>query len=86
MSKIVSFRRKKYFETDNFSERYKSLETGKQARVATMLLGFFSRQTTEQGAETGDLEYIFNRLHGEYLEMFLAMVNDQVIDSKEAET
>lgn len=80
MSKIISFQRKKYFEANNFSERYKTLETEKQARVAAMLLGFFSRQAAEQGSEVKDLEYIFKLLQGDYLHMFLDMVNNQVID------
>ena len=45
-----------------------------------MLLGFFSSQAAEQGSEVKDLEYIFKLLQGDYLHMFLDMVNDQVID------
>lgn len=49
-------------------------------RVAVMLLGFYSRQITEQETQVGELETVYKMLQGEYRDMFLDMVNDQVVD------
>ena len=81
MAKILSFQgRKKYFEPDNFCEAYTVLDREKRLRVAVMLLGFYSRQITEQETQVGELETVYKMLQGEYLDMFLDMVNDQVVD------
>lgn len=82
MASIISFQERvqsRYFDYKNFIDNYRRLPADKQQRVATMLLGFYTRQLMECGIDGETVENIYGTLGEEYQDMLLDMVNEQVV-------
>lgn len=83
MANIISLQERiqgRYFDYNNFVENYKRIPADKQQRVATMLLGFYTRQLMECGIDDETVSSIYGTLGEEYQDMLLNMVNEQIVD------
>lgn len=83
MTNIISFQKRaqtRCFDYDNFVDNYKRLQADKQQRVATMLLGFYTRQLMECGIEDETVKSIYGNLDEEYQDMLLEMVNEKIVE------
>ena len=83
MANIISFQKRvqsRYFDYKNFIDNYRRLPADKQQRVATMLLGFYTRQLMECGIEDETVKSIYGKLDEEYQDMLLEIVNEKIVE------
>ena len=83
MASVISFQERvqsRYFDYKNFIDNYRRLPADKQQRVATMLLGFYTRQLMECGIEDETVKSIYGNLDEKYQDMLLEMVNEKIVE------